>query len=312
MPSSSCQSIGGFFNFIEQQKAELQIFPVILGQLLLGNQRMSFAVAQVAGRRTDQLGDLMGVLKFRAIHFDDGPRVSEENFSGGLDDTRLARSSGAQKQQITYGPADRAHACAINLVEVRDGANALFLPDNLLAQSELKLLRFRAAECRVQLLSSVTGMLLLLPEVPLTAHTSAWSPVELVKLDPHCRVQKPELHHQFLTGGAPLRYIEQRREEISQIQIEIAESRYQAANVGGFGIKQVHAVVDRFAQRRPVHVHERVGPSYLTHHIVGDSRALPQTGQVKLLHLSLAAHVVHQIVGVPLASQKSHVQRLLP
>src|SRR5580692_4479184 len=62
------ERIGGFLDFVEQQDRQLELLRVPLVERFLGKERMSLAVAQVSWRRTDQLGDLMGVLEFRAIN----------------------------------------------------------------------------------------------------------------------------------------------------------------------------------------------------------------------------------------------------
>src|SRR5579864_4784878 len=45
---------------------------MILRQFFLRDQRMGFPVSQIAWRRADQLGDLVRMLKLRAIHLDRG------------------------------------------------------------------------------------------------------------------------------------------------------------------------------------------------------------------------------------------------
>jgi hypothetical protein len=45
---------------------------------------------QVPWRRANQLRDLMGVLKFRAIHFDYRSAIAEENLRSGFHNARLA------------------------------------------------------------------------------------------------------------------------------------------------------------------------------------------------------------------------------
>ncbi len=47
-------------------------------------------------------------------------------------------------------------------------------------------------------------------------------------------------------------------------------------------------------------------PRYLADHVVGDARPLAEPRQVKLLHFSLPAHVVHQEVRVAFAPNESH------
>src|SRR5258708_25217059 len=65
------ESVAGFFNFVEKQEGELELFGVRSGKRFLGDQRMSFAVAEIARGRTDQFGDFVGVLEFGAVDLDD-------------------------------------------------------------------------------------------------------------------------------------------------------------------------------------------------------------------------------------------------
>jgi hypothetical protein len=60
IPSSNCHSASeALFDLVEQQQRELQLVGVPLAQRFLRQQRMRFAVSQVARRRADQLGDLV-------------------------------------------------------------------------------------------------------------------------------------------------------------------------------------------------------------------------------------------------------------
>ena len=51
---------------------------------------MGLAVAQVSWRRADQFGNLVRVLKLRAIHLDERTGISEQDLGRGFDDARLA------------------------------------------------------------------------------------------------------------------------------------------------------------------------------------------------------------------------------
>ena len=44
----------------------------------------------------------------------------------------------------------------------------------------------------------------------------------------------------------------------------------------------------------------------LSNDVIGYARSLAEPRQVKLLNFSSAAHIVHQVVGVALAPNKSH------
>ena len=43
------KGVTGFLNFVEKQEAEFEIFAMVSGQGFLGDQRMSLAMAQIAG-----------------------------------------------------------------------------------------------------------------------------------------------------------------------------------------------------------------------------------------------------------------------
>ncbi len=218
------QGVGSLFDFVEQQEAQLHLIGVIFGELLLRDQRMRLAVAQVAWRRADQLGDFVRVLELRAVHLDDGAGVPKENLGRGLHDAGLARAGGAQEEQVSHGAARRAHVRAEDLIQVHESADGLFLSDDLLPQSGVKFLRFQAAKRRIELLTGLTGAHgSLLPEIPLSK-TSPRSPVELVEFYADRGVQQAQLRHQFMTGGRRLRHVQKRRKKIGQIQIQTAKS----------------------------------------------------------------------------------------
>ena len=83
------ESIAGLFDLVEEQEGEFELIGMRCREGFLGNQRMSFAMAEVARRRTDELGNFVGVLKFGAIDLDDQTGITEKNFRGGFDDARL-------------------------------------------------------------------------------------------------------------------------------------------------------------------------------------------------------------------------------
>ena len=59
-------------------------------------------------------------------------------------------------------------------------------------------------------------------------------------------------------------------------------------------------------KRRPIQIEERMVPRNLADHVVGDARPLAKPRQMKLLHFSLPAHVVHQVVAIAFAPNESH------
>src|SRR5258708_31899628 len=91
------ESVAGFFNFIEKQEGELQLFGVRSGQRFLGDQRMSFAVAEIAWGRADKLGNFVRMLELGAVYLDNQARAAKQDFRSGFDDAGLAAPGGAKK-----------------------------------------------------------------------------------------------------------------------------------------------------------------------------------------------------------------------
>lgn len=58
---------------------------------------MRLAMAEVSGRRADQLGDLVAVLKLCAVDLDDRAAIAYETFRRGFDQSGLTGASRPQK-----------------------------------------------------------------------------------------------------------------------------------------------------------------------------------------------------------------------
>ena len=84
------QRIGSFFDLVEEQQGQLKFWRVPLIQCLLRECRMGLAMTEVAGRRTDELGDLVAVLKLGAVDLKASPRVTEQRLRYRLNDARLS------------------------------------------------------------------------------------------------------------------------------------------------------------------------------------------------------------------------------
>src|ERR1700722_20250038 len=106
---------------------------------------MSFAMAQIAWGRADQLGDFMGVLKLRTVDFDYRAGITEQNFGGGFDDAGLPCPGGAQKEQIAHRASRRVQTSTENLVQVDNGLKCFVLAHDLAVESCFKIARFQAA-----------------------------------------------------------------------------------------------------------------------------------------------------------------------
>ena len=77
-------------------------------------------MAEVSGRRADELGDFVGVLELGAIDLDAGARVAEQGLGNGFDDAGLAGTGGPKKKEIADGAAGRVQG------------GKLYLPPSLL------------------------------------------------------------------------------------------------------------------------------------------------------------------------------------
>ena len=100
----------------------------------LAEQRVRFPVSQVSGRRTDQFGDFVRVLKFRAIDFDYRVRVAHQALCQRFHRTGFSRAGRSQKQEVTHRTSRARHARLVGLINVNDLLNCLVLTDNLSAQ----------------------------------------------------------------------------------------------------------------------------------------------------------------------------------
>src|ERR1035441_1087422 len=86
------QRIRRLLNLVKQQNRQLQLLRIPLVQCFLREQRMRLPMPQIPRRRSDQFGNLMRMLKFRAVNLDAGPCVPEQSLRHGLDHPRLPRS----------------------------------------------------------------------------------------------------------------------------------------------------------------------------------------------------------------------------
>ena len=95
------QRVAGFFDLVKQQDRELQLLRVPLVERFLREQRMGLAMSKISGRRADQFCDLVRMLEFSAVDFDERLGVAEERFGNGFNDARLARPGRTQEKKIT-------------------------------------------------------------------------------------------------------------------------------------------------------------------------------------------------------------------
>ena len=144
------QRIGGFLDLVEEQNRELQLVRVPLVERFLGQQRVRLPVSQVARRRTNQFGDFMGVLEFRAIDFDAGACVAKHRFCHRLHDPGLPGASGSEEQEVSYRAPRRVQARQKHLVDLRHFLDGLVLTDDFAAHGTFKVSGIVAATGRVE------------------------------------------------------------------------------------------------------------------------------------------------------------------
>src|SRR5438093_524125 len=80
-------------------------------------------MSEITRGRTDQLGDLVAVLKLRAVDLDEGAWTAKKDFGRSLYNARLAGASRSQKQKITDRAVRHSHSRQINLIHVDDSAH---------------------------------------------------------------------------------------------------------------------------------------------------------------------------------------------
>src|SRR5262249_1876116 len=110
---------------------------------------MCFAVTQISGRRSDELGDFMAMLELRAVDLDHRSRVSCQGFGSSFHQSRFSGSGWSQEQEIANRPARANHARQVRLVDVDNLLNRFILTHNLAAKTGLKILRVTARQCRI-------------------------------------------------------------------------------------------------------------------------------------------------------------------
>src|SRR5439155_18921928 len=95
------QRVVRFFDFVEQNEAQSAAIGLMLVDRFLRQQGRRLTMAEVARRGADQFCDFMAMLKLRTVDLDKSSRTSKQNFGGGLNYSRFARTCWTQKEQVT-------------------------------------------------------------------------------------------------------------------------------------------------------------------------------------------------------------------
>src|SRR6184192_2863081 len=153
MPSSNCQSASLAFSISSKSKKlsfSLSVWQAARASWVI---RGWVAVAEVARRGANELGNLVGVLKFRAIYLDNRAGIPKQDLRRRFDDAGLSRARRPEKEEVSYGAARRVQSGTEDLVHVDQGLYTFLLANNLGAQGSMKIPRIVAAYGWVQLVA---------------------------------------------------------------------------------------------------------------------------------------------------------------
>src|ERR1041384_7026839 len=84
-------------------------------------------MTKIARRRSDQFGDLVGVLKLCAVDLDNRVAISEKDIRGGLNHVSLTRAGWSEKEHRAQRPSRVRHPRLEALIERTDCANGSIL-----------------------------------------------------------------------------------------------------------------------------------------------------------------------------------------
>src|SRR5271157_675945 len=116
-----------------------------LAQRLLRQQGMGFTMTQIAGRRADQLCNLMRMLELSAVNLDAGAWVAKQRLRNGLDDASLAGPRRSQEKEVSDRAAGRVQSGQEHLIDFGDLLDGGILSYDPAPEGGFKLLRVVAA-----------------------------------------------------------------------------------------------------------------------------------------------------------------------
>src|SRR6266436_6329514 len=131
------------------------------------------------------------MLKFRAVHFDQGARVPKQYLCRRFHNARLARTGRPQKQQISHRAARRIQSGAEDLIEIHKRFDGLVLPHDLPPQRILKIARRETPLSRVQLFP--------LARLRCCCHNIPFTVVTRTQLEHDIQFQSPETPRSLVT-----------------------------------------------------------------------------------------------------------------
>jgi hypothetical protein len=136
-------------------------------------------VAEVSWRRTDQLGNFVGMLELGAINLDASSGVTEQSFGHGFNHTRLSGTGGPEEEQVADRASGRIQPCQEHLVDFDYFLDRRFLANNLSPQGGFEVASVVTAESRIKhgihgVLHRVTALVFLWTLPPLTDKMCHW------------------------------------------------------------------------------------------------------------------------------------------
>src|SRR5215467_9479948 len=135
---------------------------------------MRLPMSEVPGRRSDQFGDFVGMLELGAIDLDASAAVSKQSFGHGLDHTRLARSGGPEKQQVSHGTSRRIQSRQEHLIDLHYLFDCLVLSHDPATKGAFEFSGIVASAVRVEYCGEIRShKLLSVPDISLSAVASA-------------------------------------------------------------------------------------------------------------------------------------------
>src|SRR5262249_43303064 len=144
------ESVAGLFYFVKQNEGQLQIVGVASLERLLGDHGVGFTVAEVTGRGTNELRDLVPVLELCAVDFDDGSCIAEKNLGGRLHQARLAGSRRAEEKQVCDRPSRNREPGSVYLVNSSQSPDRSFLSHHTRAKRCFEITHLWAVQRRIE------------------------------------------------------------------------------------------------------------------------------------------------------------------
>jgi hypothetical protein len=129
---------------------------------------------------------------------------------------------------------------------------------------------------------------------------------ELIELHLDGGIQQPQLNQKFSGDCRRFRKPKGLRKQVREVQIQGSEGVDKLLDRRRIRIGQINLVIQLFAENAPIEFNEGMLFADFAYDLVCDASAVTEAGEVQLANFSTPAHVMHQVVGVSFAANKSH------